>query len=120
LDAQEYALVGVALAHFGSPPTPVQGPYGPGAVVPPTGNTARWPVPKAPFFTYTIRNGDTLATIASHYGTTATNLYLWNAVKLDYRAVLTGNKVNSHGGKYIYAGTEITIPWGLRGQHYTP
>lgn len=124
LDAQEYALVGVALAHFGSPPTPVPGPFGPGAVVPPGpgggGTTPRWPVPKAPFFQYTIRSGDTLAIIASHYGTTAANLYAWNAVALDYRARLTGNKVNSQRGKYIYAGSTINIPWGLHGQHYTP
>lgn len=123
LDAQEYQLVGLALQKFGSPPTPVPGPYGPGAVTPPTGSTpasVRWPKPKAPFFQYTIQSGDTLPIIASHYGTTAANLYAWNAVALDYRARLTGNKTNSMRGKYIYAGSVINIPWGLRGQHYTP
>ncbi len=120
LDAQEYQIVSEALRRFGSPPTPVPGPFGPGAVTPPSGSSARWPKPKAPFFEYTIQSGDTLPIIASHYGTTALNLYTWNAVALDYRARLTGNKVNSQRGKYIYAGTIIHIPWGLRGQHYTP
>lgn len=126
MDGQEYSLIGIALAHFGSPPTPVQGPFGPGAVVPPIGGTTpptsapRWPLPHAPYFTYIIQPRDTLATIASHYGTTQQNLYLWNAVALDYRARKTGNKTSSRGGMYIYAGTPLTIPWGLRGQHYTP
>lgn len=119
LDAQEEAIVSEALRLYGSPPIPVKGPYGPGAVGTPP-SSARWPVPKAPFFQYTIQNGDTLAGIGSHYGTTQVNLYAWNAVALDYRARLTGNKVNSQGGKYIYAGSTINIPWGLRGQHYTP
>lgn len=118
LDAQEEAIVSEALRRFGSPPTPVPGPFGPGAVGTPP-NSARWPTPKAPFFTYTVQNGDTLANIASHYGTTQKNLYAYNAVKLDVRARLTGNKTSSQGGKYIYAGTDLTIPWGLPGQHYT-
>lgn len=127
MDGQEYSIIGIALAHFGSPPTPVQGPFGPGAVIPPIGggggttpSAPRWPVPKAPYFTYIIQPNDRLDVIASHYGTTQRNLYLWNAVALDYRARKTGNKVSSQGGKYIYAGTPLTIPWGLRGQHYTP
>lgn len=119
LDAQEEAIVSEALRRFGSPPTPVPGPFGPGAIGTPP-NSARWPIPKAPFFQYTIQSGDTLANIASHYGTTQANLYAWNKVALDYRARLTGNKTSAMGGKYIYAGSVINIPWGLRGQHYTP
>ena len=121
LDAQEYSIVTETIRRFGVPPTLVPGPFGPGAVVPPpSGGSKRWPTPKAPFFQYTIQSGDTLAIIASHYGTTGLNLYTWNAIALDYRARLTGNKVNSQNGKYIYAGTTINIPWGLPGQHYTP
>jgi len=118
LDAQEEAIVSEALRRFGSPPVPVPGPYGPGAVGTPP-NSARWPTPKAPFFQYTIQNGDTLANIASHYGTTQANLYAWNKVALDARARLTGNKTSAMGGKYIYGGSTINIPWGLPGQHYT-
>ena len=127
LNAQEYALVSMALAHFGSPPTPVLGPYGPGAILPPVvgGGTTptaapRWPVPKAPFFTYVIQSGDTLPTIGYHYNISAGNLYFYNAATLDRRARLTGNKVNSQRGKYIYAGTPIVIPWQLPGMKYRP
>lgn len=121
LDAQEYSIVTEVLRRFGAPPTLVPGPFGPGATPPPpSGGTARWPAPARPFFQYTIQSGDTLPIIASHYGTSAANLYAWNAVKLDYRARLTGNKTNSMRGKYIYAGTVLTIPWGLPGQKYTP
>ena len=118
LDAQEEAIVSEALRRFGSPPIPVPGPYGPGAVGTPP-QSARWPIPKAPFFQYTVQSGDTLSNIASHYGTTQKNLYFYNAVALDRRARLTGNKNDSRGGMYIYAGTPLTIPWGLPGQHYT-
>jgi LysM domain len=124
LTAQEMAIISLVLKRFGPPPTPVQGPFGPGVVTPPPSTNppavARWPVPKVPFFQYTIRNGDTLPTIAWHYGMTPLNLYLWNAVALDYRARLTGNKVNSQRGKYIYAGTVLNIPWRMPGQVYRP
>lgn len=120
LDSQEYPIVTETIRRFGVPPTLVPGPYGPGSPVPPSTGSPRWPVPKKPFFKYTIRAGDTLPVIASHYGTSALNLYAWNAVMLDYRARLTGNKTSSMRGKYIYAGTELTIPWGLPGQKYTP
>lgn len=120
LDAQEYQIVSEALRRYGSPPTPVPGPFGPGNVQPPSTGSARWPTPKAPFFSYTIQSGDTLAIIGSHYNVGAATLYAWNAVVLDYRARKTGNKTNSQNGKYIYAGTPIVIPWGLPGQKYTP
>lgn len=121
LDAQEYAIVSEALRRFGSPPTPVPGPFGPGAVAPPpSAGSPRWPVPKAPFFQYTIQSGDTLAIIGSHYGIAGGTLYAWNAAVLDYRARKTGNKTSSMQGKYIYAGTPIVIPWRLPGMHYTP
>lgn len=122
LSPQEFAILNEALRKFGSPPVPVKGPFQgnspPVTTPPPAGGTKRWPVPKRPFFNYTIQAGDTLAVIAAHYGTTALNLYAWNAVALDYRARLTGNKTSSQRGKYIYAGTVLTIPWGLPGQKY--
>jgi LysM repeat protein len=108
MGAQEFALVNIALAKYGSPPIPLPPPlFGPPTAPKPVvpgkdkGKPVTIPKPKTVSKPaarhYTVKPGDTLSRIGAHYG-------------ISWQSIYNANKSTIKNPNLIHPGQSLVIP----------